>query len=383
MQGEFNQPQRSATVKPIILVGATLLVVLYFHELMAALYKLYAIIFPIILGVAIAYIVNILVSGYEKIYFPNSKNIYINNSRRSVSILLSVFTIFLAALFFLWIVIPQVGETIRILAAGFPGFYNNAVEWAKEHADQIPGMEQKLQDFNMDGEAVLKRGLSLLGNWAFGTVSLIGAFFGKMVSFIVALVFSIYTLFGKEELKGNMSRILAAYMRPASRERFYSDLKVADETFSSYIVGQFKEAVILGILCTIGMWIFGFPYAATIGPVIGLTALIPMIGAYLGAAVGFFLIVMIDPLKAGLFIIFIVILQQLEGNLIYPKVVGESIGLPGIWVLAAITVGGGLMGIAGILLGVPIAATLYKLLARDVEERLERDSDRQSAKLRL
>ncbi len=168
-------------------------------------------------------------------------------------------------------------------------------------------------------------------------------------------------------MKRNFRKLFDTYMRPQRREKLYEGLRTADEAFSGYIIGQFKEAVILGVLCTLGMMIFGFPYAATIGPVIGFTALIPLVGAYIGAALGFLLIVMVDPIKALGFIVFIIVLQQIEGNLIYPKVVGDTIGLPGIWVFAAIIVGGGLLGIAGILLGVPIAATVYKLLVKDIE----------------
>lgn len=154
------------------------------------------------------------------------------------------------------------------------------------------------------------------------------------------------------------------------REKLYRWIRTANETFASYIVGQSKDAVILGVLCTLGMLVFGFPYAITIGPVVGLTALIPMVGAYIGAAIGILLIVAVDPMKALWFIVFFVALQQLEGNLIYPKVVGNSLGLPGVWVFAAITVGGGLMGITGVMLGVPIAATVYKLLGKSVRARL-------------
>src|SRR5699024_8175623 len=156
-------------------------------------------------------------------------------------------------------------------------------------------------------------------------------------------------------------------------EKFYKImcvvLKTAHDTFTKFIVGQCTEAVILGTLCTIGMLLFRFPYATMIGTLIGATALLPVVGAYLGAAVGAFMIFTIDPLKALGFLIFIAILQQLEGNLIYPRVVGSSVGLPGIWVLAAVTVGGGLGGIIGMLLAVPVTATLYKLLQKDVQKR--------------
>ncbi len=155
-------------------------------------------------------------------------------------------------------------------------------------------------------------------------------------------------------------------------ERLILVAQTAHKTFSSFIVGQFTEAVILGLLCTVGMMIFRFPYAAMTGAVVGVTALIPIVGAYIGAAVGAFMILTVSPFKAALFLLFLVVLQQLEGNLIYPRVVGTSIGLPGMWVLAAITVGGTLLGIPGMLLGVPTAATVYKLLGFSVNERLKK-----------
>ena len=165
-------------------------------------------------------------------------------------------------------------------------------------------------------------------------------------------------------------KIARAYCKPALVEKALGVLKVANETFSSFIVGQCTEAVILGTLCVIGMKICQFPYAPMIGAFVGATALIPVVGAYLGGAVGFLMILTVSPLKAVLFVVFLVILQQLEGNIIYPRVVGSSIGLPGMWVLAAVTIGGGLAGVGGMLLGVPLTATIYKLLRSDVNKRV-------------
>ena len=146
-------------------------------------------------------------------------------------------------------------------------------------------------------------------------------------------------------------------------------LRVLNESFHNYIVGQFTEAIILGALCATGMAIFGFPYAAMIGAVVGAMALIPIAGAYVGGAVGFLLILTVSPLRALLFVVYLVVLQQIEGNLIYPRVVGGSIGLPGLWVLAAVTVGGGLSGITGMLIGVPLTAALYKIVKNDLHRR--------------
>lgn len=326
--------------------------------------------FPLLLGAGIAFVVNIIVSEYEKIYFPKSHNRFIVKSRRGMCILFSILTIILVLVFFMRIVIPQIAQFIRVLSAGFPDMYNNIVAWVMQQSDQIPGLQQKLQNLDMDGAAVFQKGLQLLGNGAFGTVSFIGTVFNAIFTFVLAVTFGIYILFSKDQLKAHFDKVFRAYMKADRRTKLYEGLRIANETFSSYFLGQFKEAIILGVLCTIGMLIFRFPYATIIGPVIGLTSLIPMLGAYIGAGFGFLLIVMMDPLQAVLFIVFIVVLQQLEGNLIYPKVVGGSIGLPGIWVFAAVTVGGGLMGIAGVILGVPVAATVYKLFSQSVNKRL-------------
>ena len=158
-------------------------------------------------------------------------------------------------------------------------------------------------------------------------------------------------------------------MRPKWAKRLLYGLRIFNESFRGYIVGQCTEAVILGVLCVVGMLIFRFPYAGMIGSLVGFTALIPVAGAYIGAAVGAVMILTQSPLKALLFGVFLVILQQLEGNLIYPRVVGRSIGLPALWVLAAVTVGGSLMGIPGMLLGVPITAALYRLIREDMSRR--------------
>jgi predicted PurR-regulated permease PerM len=191
-----------------------------------------------------------------------------------------------------------------------------------------------------------------------------------LFNLLVSLVFAIYLLLSKDKLVGQLERIQQAFLKESLRRKINYTLSVANESFTSYISGQFTEAVILGSLCTLGMWIFQFPYATTVGVFVGVTALIPVVGAYLGAAVGGFLILMVDPLKALFFLIYIVILQQLENNLIYPRVVGTSVGLPGIIVFIAVIIGGGLLGVPGMILGVPTAATIYKLIQAETRKRL-------------
>ena len=203
-------------------------------------------------------------------------------------------------------------------------------------------------------------------------LTVVTSLFSTAVTVLVAFVFSIYLLLGKERLARQCGLLLRTYCGDKISRRILYVLSTFNQSLHSFIVGQCLEAVILGGLCTIGMLILGFPYATMIGCLIGFTALIPVAGAYIGAGVGCFMIFTVSPLKAVLFLVFIVVLQQLEGNLIYPRVVGASIGLPGIWVLAAVTVGGGILGVGGMLLGVPLAAGIYQLLRADVSKRKNR-----------
>ncbi len=202
---------------------------------------------------------------------------------------------------------------------------------------------------------------------------------GGVVNFFIALIFALYILISKEKLLIQIKKICKAYLSDKVRNRIEDICYIANSTFSSFIIGQITEAVILGGLCAIGMMILKLPYAGMTGAFIGVTALIPIVGAYLGAGVGAFMILTKDPMQVIIFLIFIVILQQVEGNLIYPKVVGSSIGLPGLWVLAAVTIGGGIGGIMGMLWSVPIAATAYKLVRKDVNQRVERKKQKELA----
>lgn len=357
------------TVKIVLLIGLILLIILNFSGVVKGLKTISGVFSPLVLGAAMAYVLNLLVSGYEKIFFPSTTKPFLKNSRLGVSIFLSLLTVALTLLFFLLILIPQFQKFTALLLVKMPVLYEQVVNWLMRYTDQLPALRQQLEQLNIDGANAVKRSLEVLSIGAGGMFFLVGAIFSRIVNFVLAGIFAVYMLFYKEELKATFDKILKTTMKTDRRAKIHFFLRVLDESFASYIVGQCKEAVILGLLCTIGMGLFRFPYATTIGPVIGLTALIPLIGAFLGAAVGFLLIVMVNPVQAVMFIVFIVVLQQIEGNFIYPKVVGESIGLPGIWVLVAITIGGGLMGITGTLLAVPVFATFYKLLDKAASDR--------------
>ena len=330
---------------------------------------------PLIIGGGIAYILNILMSFFERYYFPKSKSKFVNGSRRSVCILLAFLSLIGIVALILCIVVPELVNCTKHLFAEVPGAVLGLLEYLEKNemieqyvimaeeyiVNNFSGMEDKL----MSGAQSVLNGV---GGVMSSVVSVVGSAFSSIVTTLVAVIFSIYILAGKEKLGAQAQKLVSTYCKKSADKIFYV-VDALDDSFHHFIVGQCTEAVVLGVLCMIGMWIFRFPYAMMIGVLIGFTALIPIAGAYIGAGIGAFMMLTESPLTALLFILFIVVLQQLEGNLIYPKVVGSSIGLPGIWVLAAITIGGGLMGIFGMLLAVPVVATVYKLIQADVRKR--------------
>ena len=357
---------------------AAVLLIIYFKSVAAAVGAVLSIISPLVIGCALAYAFNLIMRRLEKIYFPNSQKRAVIASRRPVCLVLSLLAVILLISLIIVIIVPEISNIFRVLSDSFPVYAATAQEWLAEAEVKFPAagefIRENIDPKKFDIKNITETVINFAKNGAFSSaLNVISSFFGGVVNFVVGLIFAVYILFNKEKLASQADRLMRSYMKPKSEERFRYFCSTADKCFSSFIVGQCTEAVILGLLCAIGMAILRIPYASTIGTLIGATALIPIVGAYIGAAVGALMIVVVDPIKALWFIIFLVILQQVEGNVIYPKVVGSSVGLPGMWVLAAVTVGGGLGGIGGMLLGVPAAATVYKLLENDVHRRLDGD----------
>ncbi len=330
---------------------------------------------PLIVGAVIAYILNILMTYFERHYFPKSKSKMVDKTRRVVCMLLAFLSLIGIVALIIGIVVPELINCGKHLFAEVPAAVMNLLAYLEQNEmiEQYVIMLEEYLVENFSGlEGKLMSGaqsvLSGFGGVMSSVVSVVGSAFSSVVTFLVALIFSIYILTGKEKLGAQAKKIISTYCKKSADKIFYV-VDTLDDSFHHFIVGQCTEAVILGVLCMIGMWIFRFPYAMMIGVLIGFTALIPIAGAYIGAGVGAFMMLTESPLTAVLFLVFIVVLQQLEGNLVYPRVVGSSIGLPGIWVLAAITIGGGLMGVFGMLLAVPIVAAVYKLIKADVKKR--------------
>ncbi|MBQ5333531.1 MAG: AI-2E family transporter [Oscillospiraceae bacterium] len=368
---------------PFLAAGtAAVLLIIYFGKVTAALGAVLKIIAPLIIGCALAYGLNIIMRRLEKLYFPRSEKRAVTVTRRPVCLVLSLLIVLLAIAAIVMVIVPEIGNIFRVLGESFPVYVSTLQKWLSEAKESLPVaaelFEENINLKNFDWQnisaAIIDFAKNGMGGALTSAITVISSFFGGIVNFTVGLIFAIYILFNKERLAEQADMLMKSYMKPDNERRFRYFCSTADKCFSSFIVGQCTEAVILGVLCALGMTILRIPYASTIGTLIGATALIPIVGAYLGAAVGALMIVVADPIKALWFLIFLVLLQQIEGNVIYPKVVGSSVGLPGMWVLAAVTVGGGLGGIGGMLLGVPMAATVYKLLENDVHRRLDTEA---------
>ena len=332
--------------------------------------------YPLILGGIIAYIVNILMSFYERKLPASKPDSLACKLRRPAAMILACITLILVIVLLFSMILPELINCLQLILEKLPGALRTVYLWLDENfnisaylSDQ--NILSSLETLNIQDS--VKRIVDFLMSGVGGAMGSIVSGVSSVVSGIatafIAIVFAVYILSGKEKLGKQISRLIETYLGSRVLKNFRYVAETVDRCFHSFIVGQCLEAVILGSLCIIGMGIFRFPYAMMIGCLVGFTALIPIAGAYIGAAVGAFMIFTVNPLQALLFVVFLLVLQQLEGNLIYPKVVGASIGLPGIFVLAAITIGGGIMGIPGMLLGVPLTASVYQLVKHNMEKR--------------
>ena len=324
---------------------------------------------PLLIGVGIAYVMNLLLMAIERLWdkaLKKAPELWRVKLKRPICLTLA-FLLFLGIIFaIIFILIPRLEEAGTSLVANVPtyitqiqGWWDNLTAFAADHGITLPELSMNVEDatkfitklLTSNGDSVVNTTINI-------TTSILGA----LVNVLLALVFSVYMLAQKEKLLAQSKRLLLAALPQKAGERTMHILKLTNGAFSSFVTGQVTEAFILGTLCCLGMLILRLPYALPVSVIISFTSLIPIFGAWIGAATGAFLIVFVSPVKALTFLIFLLILQQVEGNLIYPKVVGKSVGLPGLWVLAAVTIGGGAFGVLGMLLGVPVCSVIYALV---------------------
>ncbi|SEN45772.1 Predicted PurR-regulated permease PerM [Peptostreptococcus russellii] len=366
MENRFKTKQNVYLI--LIVLGIVLAVALNAKDVLIKFFGFLGIFKPIFLGCVIAFILNIVVSLWEKIFFPNTKSKYLQKSRRGICILLSFLSVILILYLVYMLVVPQLSKSIAVISNKFPDLYESIRDEAIKHSSSLPTIREKLLSSDKTGQEAIQKLIGTLSIWTSNIFNIIGSVFGVMADFVMSTIIAIYLVAGKETLGRQFKKLFKRFLPEGFTKKMYYVLDIANSTFASFFTGQFIEAIILGSLCTVGLFIFRFPYAPMIGSVVGFTALIPLIGAYIGGAFGFFMILTHSPIQAILFIVFLVILQQIEGNLIYPRVVGGSVGLPGVWVIIAIIIGGGLAGIAGVFFSVPVTATIYKILKAAVND---------------
>ena len=358
----------------MIFAACLVLAVLHLDKVFLAIGLMLGILRPFIIGAAVAFVINIPMRAIEKKLF--AKKSKLSKWKRPFSFMLSILAVVLIFWAVYMLIIPQLGKTVRELAVKIPAFLTEAVKVLQEVSDNnsqiqeyIAGLDVSAWDWNGILSKVANTLGNGIGNVLISTVSVAGSIFGVVFDAVVAFVFAVYLLMQKEALASQGERVMRAYLSEKIYTKMQYVLRLLHKNFSSFISSQCLEAVILGTLFVVAMSIFGFPYAVLIGTLIAVTALVPIVGAFIGCAVGAFLILVEDPILAIGFVVLFLVIQQLEGNLIYPKVVGNSVGLPAIWVLVAVSVGGSLFGVVGMLIFIPITSTLYTLLREDVNER--------------
>ena len=329
---------------------------------------------PFLLGGAMAFILNVPMRAIERRLFPVRPGKQVKG-RRPMALLITLLAVIGVLVLASSVIGPGIAEAVRSLAAQVPAAAERLWAQISRLEQYLPMLESLLADWNMeDWKNITQKAAELLQTWGGGILSsgsmVIGGVVSGVSTFVIALIFSFYILLQKEKLGRQGRQVLYALLPERRADRTLEILRLSSRTFSSFLSGQCLEACILGTLFVVSMTIFRMPYALLVGVLISLTALIPIVGAFIGCGVGALLIAIADPWKALGFIVLFLVLQQVEGNLIYPHVVGSSVGLPSIWVLAAVTLGGSLMGILGMLVFIPLCSVLYALFRDYVKTRL-------------
>lgn len=374
-------------IRELIVFTAILVVALWkFDTVLEVAKNIWGILFPFVLGGAIAFVINVPMSFLEKKIFGKTKdgNKVGKKLARPISLLLTIILAVGVIALVMFGVIPQLTRTMGSLMISIANFVPQMQNWIREFSHNNQDIMKLVNQVQFNQDQAIKWGISILGSGAGNmmntTMSAVGSIVSGFATFFIAFSFACYILFQKEKLHVQIRKVFFAFIPKQKAEAFLKICSLTYQTFANFLTGQCVEAVILGSMFVVTLSILKMPYALLIGTLIAFTALIPIFGAFIGCAVGCFLIFMVNPKQAILFIIVFLILQQIEGNLIYPHVVGGSVGLPSIWVLAAVTIGGNLMGIVGMLIFIPLVSVLYTIFREFVYLRLKEKNIKQVTK---
>lgn len=373
---EFSREKRKQIRGFMILAAILVLVIVYSEKVFQGAAFLFGILKPFLYGGAIAFVLNIPMSGIENKWLGAWNGKASDKLKRPVSMVITLVLIVLVLAIVVGVVLPQMALTISEIGRKIPVFIQKMMEEFQEIArnnsmlaEQLDQMELKNINWNDLLENIVYFMRNGAGNMLGSTFSVAGSIISGVVNAAIAFVFALYILAQKEQLAGQAGRLADAYLPARVRRKVRKVSVLLNRNFNNFIAGQCLEAVILGVMFVVSMSIFRMPYAFTVGALIAVTSLIPIVGAFTGCAVGTFLILVNDPLQALWFLILFFVLQQIEGNLIYPRVVGNSVGLPSIWVLAAVSIGGSLFGVTGMLVFIPLMSAGYALVRENVNRR--------------
>lgn len=364
-----------STIKKIrgLIVFAVAAVVIgwNYSRVLALGVKLIGFITPFLVGGVMAFILNVPMKWIEKMLPLNEDS----KLRRPLSLCLTLILVIGILILVTFVVMPELFHTALSLQYSIPAFLTGVKEEAEKMFALNPEIGNYINSIQVDWKSFLEKVVGFLttgaGTVLSSTLSAAMSIISGVTTFGIGLVFAIYILLQKETLSHQIKKLMAAFLPEEATIRTLGLLKLTNDTFSNFLAGQCLEAVILGSMFFLALSIFRLPYALLIGVLIAFTALIPMFGAFIGLAIGAFLMLMVRPLDALIFVIIFLVLQQIEGNLIYPHVVGNSVGLPSIWVLVAVTIGGSALGIVGMLVFIPLCSVLYAVLREVVNKRLE------------
>ena len=329
-----------------------------------------AVIMPFLLGIMIAFILNVLMIRIEKILSRFILDKKYTSFKRVISIIVSLLIVIGVIGIIITLIIPELTNAIKVIVKSFPETFEQLQVWINQNGNSFPQLETWINSVDLNSIASELSGLFKIGLTGMlgSTVDVISMFFTSILNLVVGIVFALYILMSKETLKRQSHKLIDAYIPKRISVKLLEVGTLARTTFSNFVIGQTVEAFILGTLCAVGMAVLNLPYAPMVGSLVGSTAFVPIVGSFIGGGIGAFMILTVDPMQPLIFIIFLVVLQQLEGDLIYPRVVGSSVGLPSIWVLFAVTVGGGLWGITGMLFSVPVLSVVYALIKGHVNK---------------
>ena len=366
-------------IRGLIVFTALITACLWKYDVVVkALAFVFHIILPFVLGGAIAFVLNVPMNFVQRNLFKEDKikgKKYMQKLARPASMLIVIFGVLGIVGIVMFVLIPQLGTTFANLAASIQKFIPKVQEWAEDIFHNNREIMEWVDSLEFDWNKIMETGINFFKNGAGSvldsTITAAMNIVSGLTTFFIAFVFAIYILLQKEKLGMQAKKVLFAFVRRGRGEAAMEVLSLTYNTFSSFLTGQCVEAVILGSMFVVTMAVLRLPYALLIGIVIAFTALIPIFGAFVGCGVGVFMIFIEDPFKAMIFVVLFLVLQQVEGNLIYPHVVGNSVGLPSIWVLAAVSVGGSLMGVVGMLIFIPIVSVVYALFREIVYLKLK------------